>query len=102
MRAPQMRLSDRRPGAWAGQGAGVVEGVFAQQALGAGGVDGDQARDHFAGGHGLRVGDRLLISYRAGPGMNGNVRHTALYDAALIADAEIDSLGPRLGLRPNA
>ena len=69
----------------------MVERIFAEQTLAARFIDGDQTRDHLFAGHGLRERDRLLVDNAACPGMNGNVRQPALFDAVLIADTEIDS-----------
>jgi hypothetical protein len=80
----------------------VVERVFAEQTLTACFIEGDETRDYFARRHGLRECDRLLVDNVACPGLNGNVRQPALFDAALITDAEIDSFCPRSSSQPGA
>ena len=72
----------------------MVERIFAEQTLTACFIESDQTRDHLARRHGLRECDRLLIDNVACPGLNGNVRQPELFDAALIADAQIDAFCP--------
>ncbi len=53
------------PGTWAGQGSGVVEGIFSERALGARFVERHQTGDHFVGRRGLRERDGLLVGNTA-------------------------------------
>lgn len=81
------------PGAWAGQGASVVEGVFAEGTVGAGVIDGNEARDDGGGGRGLHEGHGLLIDDGAGSSADGDVGEAEPLDAVLVAEAEVNAFG---------
>src|SRR6476646_11774758 len=70
----------------------MVERIFAEQTLTACFIESDQPREQLPGRHGLRECDRFLVNNVACPGMKGNVSQPKLFDAALITEAEIDSL----------
>ena len=72
----------------------MVERIFAEQTFTACLIEGDQAHNHLVRWRGLGECYGLLDGNALGRGSNGDVRQSELFDATLIADAEIDSLGP--------
>jgi hypothetical protein len=69
----------------------MVENIFAEQALNACFIEGDQSRDHRIRWSGLGPRHGRLPGNVASSGLKRNVLQPMLLDAALIAEAQINS-----------